>query len=146
MTDNTRRDVLKLAGTTAALGFAGSASATRIDGESSAAASPAPEEFTLPYDVRVRNNAGEDATVSLSVEGAAADPLVDGRRLPAQATAAVETLQVPGGEAYTVEVTLGDGTAASYDWGVPEGGVPDWMGLEIHVRSGGRVRFYPAEI
>jgi hypothetical protein len=147
MNDNTRRDVLKLAGTTAALGFAGSASATRTDGESSATASRSPDEFTLSYDVRVRNNAGEDTTVSLSVDGTDdANPLLDGRRLPAGATAVVETLRVPGGEAYTVEVTLEDGTTASYDWGVPDGGVPDWMGLEIHVRSGGRVRFYAAEI
>lgn len=146
MKNHSRRNLLKIAGTATAIGFAGQVAATEKNSTEESTSRP----HSIPYDLSVRNNDPNSVPLKVTLsEKEGGRPLFSRRfRLGARGSpsdVARESLDLPGG-LYTVEATLGNDLPVSATWGVPPGGVPDWMGLSILVMPNGDINIYREEI
>lgn len=145
MTENTRRELLRIAGSTTLLGFAGNVAAT--EGEQTAAA----EAHELSYDLVVQNNSGQRGELTVSVYEA------DGsneKRTETPALARSAQLEHAGASrgfldlsegTYVVEATQGDSSATT-TWYVPEGGVPEWNALSVMSVPSGDIKIREQEV
>lgn len=140
MIKHTRRELLRIASANIALGVA---TGTAVANDDRAASTS---------DLHVRNQSPDSVSVSVRFFDA-----TDGERTTESPVLAVERdlgtgrsavaeerLALSGGE-YVVEVTTDDGTTEETTWGVPPGGVTDWLTFSIRVRPTGDLSIGPLE-
>lgn len=141
--NTTRRDLLRVAGTTTVFGF----------GNNSVAAEDSPSQSSsdghgVPYDAVVTNNNGQKSDISLTIyddAGADGKKAVFGRRNELDsATKRRERLDLSKGT-YTVKATY-RGSTTTTTWYVPEGGIPEWNALSVSVTPSNDIKLREIEV
>lgn len=150
MPEKTRRDILRSASGSIALGFASGTVVARDDRTESKS------DPVTSSDFRVRNQSPDPVTASVRFyETTGADQqTADVALLSTEfrglgrdggSPVAEERLGIPGGQ-YVVEVSLDDGTTERETWAVPPGGVADWSTFSVRIRPTGDITMGPTEI
>lgn len=144
--DNTRRELLRIAGATTFLGLGGTATAAE-----SSESLPDSTDDELSYDIVVLNNSGQPADVSVSVyEGTDAgekrneNAVLSRKNRLGSASMREGRLGLSKGT-YVIEVTRGDSTATT-TWRVPAGGIPKWNALAVSLTPSGRIKLQEEEV
>jgi len=107
-------------------------------------------DHSFIYDISVRNNSTKpvDIRLGLSRENTEQPKFSQRFKLGRPGSGSEVTRQkfTLSGGAYTVRVVTGEGQPVSTTWGIPPGGIPDWMALSIHIKPNSNIRFYKKEI
>lgn len=140
--DNTRRDLLRIAGTTTLFGFG----TTTVSAESSEAQSPS-DSHTLPYDIVVLNNSGQRFHISIAVHrktGSDEKTVFTQNNELDPAAKHQARLGLSKGT-YVIEVTRGDSTTTT-TWHVPEDGIPEWNAVSVSMTPSNEIKIQEIEV